>query len=254
MSDTKKTINYTPIFSNSKLSQRKTQKKRVPIHDDVNINSKDIRNVLIQKLKEHKKMTRRILSKNNDVPTTQTNNNSDLYNKVRERLSNIRKKRDIEINTQPITEPIFNDNNNTSNILLKKTINENILPKIANDKPYGNLKNGKKKTYKNWLRDNNKRKVETKNIFKKMTLGKSRKGIKVFIKNTNLRNKTEKFKIKNKKTKIQTIKNYLKQKNLIKFGTTCPTPLLRELYENSIIIGDVYNDNSCNLIHNFNSK
>jgi hypothetical protein len=254
MNDSKKTINYTPIFSKSNVSHRKTQKKRVPIHDDININSKDIRNVLIQKLKEHKKMTKRILSKNNEETHTSNNDNSNLYNKVRERLSNLRKKKDIEINTQPIAEPIFNDNNNTSDLLLKKTLKESILPKITNDKPYGNLKNGKKKTYKNWIRDNNKRRVETKDIFKKMTLGKTRKGIKVFIKNTNLRNKTEKFKIKNKKTKIQTVKNYLKQKNLIKFGSTCPTPLLRELYENSIIIGDVYNDNSCNLIHNFNSK
>lgn len=55
-----------------------------------------------------------------------------------------------------------------------------------------------------------------------------------------------------KKTKLSTIKNYLKGKNLIKFGTTAPSGLLKELYESSNVCGDIYNKNGNTLLHNFN--
>jgi hypothetical protein len=51
---------------------------------------------------------------------------------------------------------------------------------------------------------------------------------------------------------MNTIKNYLKKQNLIKFGTTAPTHLLKDIYENSNLSGIIYNKNNTNLIHNYN--
>ena len=45
--------------------------------------------------------------------------------------------------------------------------------------------------------------------------------------------------------------NYLREKNLIKAGTMAPTDVLRTLYEQSILTGDVTNKSKDNLLHNF---
>ena len=39
--------------------------------------------------------------------------------------------------------------------------------------------------------------------------------------------------------------------NLIKFGTTAPSELLREMYENSKLCGEISNNNPTNIVHNF---
>ena len=54
-----------------------------------------------------------------------------------------------------------------------------------------------------------------------------------------------------KSKSIQEIKDYLRKKNLIKLGSESPNDVLRELYEGAILSGDVENDNSENLLHNF---
>jgi hypothetical protein len=43
----------------------------------------------------------------------------------------------------------------------------------------------------------------------------------------------------------------LKKKNLIKYGSTAPTKLLREVYETSEVCGGISNENKDVLIHNF---
>ena len=50
---------------------------------------------------------------------------------------------------------------------------------------------------------------------------------------------------------MSTIKNYLKEKNLIKFGSTAPSKLLREIFETSELCGEISNENKDVLIHNF---
>jgi hypothetical protein len=54
-----------------------------------------------------------------------------------------------------------------------------------------------------------------------------------------------------KKTNLTTVKNYLKQHKLMKVGSTAPTNLIREIYENAKCFGDVINTNKHNLLHNF---
>ena len=54
-----------------------------------------------------------------------------------------------------------------------------------------------------------------------------------------------------RKTNLNTVKNYLKHNRLIKVGTTAPTNLLRQIYENAKSYGDVMNENKQNLLHNY---
>ncbi len=93
--------------------------------------------------------------------------------------------------------------------------------------------------------------LEEKEIKKTFKLGKNGKKISVLIKNNKTRKKIEDKKMEHKKEKISTIKNYLKEKNLIKFGTSAPSKLLREMYETSELCGGIINHNKDVLIHNF---
>ena len=58
-------------------------------------------------------------------------------------------------------------------------------------------------------------------------------------------------KINYKKTSLTTLKNHLKKHNLIKYGTSAPSELLREIYENSKLCGEIVNENATNIVHNF---
>ena len=54
-----------------------------------------------------------------------------------------------------------------------------------------------------------------------------------------------------KQKSIQEIKNHLRENNLIKTGTQAPTDVLRKLYEESILAGEVTNSNNNNLLYNY---
>ena len=77
------------------------------------------------------------------------------------------------------------------------------------------------------------------------------KKISVLIKNNKTRRKIEDIKTEHKKKNLATIKNYLKEKNLIKFGSTAPSKLLREMFETSELCGGILNQNKDVLLHNF---
>ena len=92
-------------------------------------------------------------------------------------------------------------------------------------------------------------------IKRRLTLGKGNEKKKskvgVLITNNVTRKNIEKFKVQNKSMNIKTVKNYLKKHNFIKHGTSCPSLLMREMYENIRLCGNVNNLNSQNLINNF---
>jgi hypothetical protein len=54
-----------------------------------------------------------------------------------------------------------------------------------------------------------------------------------------------------RKTSLTTVKNYLKNHKLIKVGSTAPTNLIRQIYENAKCYGEVTNQNKNNLLYNF---
>jgi hypothetical protein len=93
-------------------------------------------------------------------------------------------------------------------------------------------------------------------IKEKVVLGKNKKkkSVCVLIENNKTRKLHGERVQKIKKTSIQTVRNYLKNHNLIKSGSAAPNPLLRTLYENVLFCGDITNENKENLIHNFTDK
>ena len=49
------------------------------------------------------------------------------------------------------------------------------------------------------------------------------------------------------------MKKYLKKRGLIKAGCIAPKNIIREIYESSILTGDIYTNSKDALIHNFMS-
>ena len=87
----------------------------------------------------------------------------------------------------------------------------------------------------------------------KYTLGKKNgaRHIGLLIKNRETQKKIKQEVSQLKQQPIQEIKNYLRTKNLIKLGSQAPNDVLRKLYEDSILAGEVTNNNASNLVYNF---
>ena len=254
----KRTISISPQFFNM------SKKKKRIIPSEVNINAGNIRQMLLDKLKEHKK-TRKI----------ETNPTTLLQNKSFEESCNDldAKNADIVSNTLDHDKVIPVNQVNQVNQVNPDSVNLNPTNQInLFDKPYGNLKNGSKPTYKmyqgqtsqsiqrvqpiqsiNPINESIENPIilEEKEVKKTFKLGKSGRTISVLIKNNKTRKKIDDKKTEHKKTQLSTIKNYLKEKNLIKFGTTAPSKLLREMFETSELCGGILNKNKDVLIHNF---
>jgi hypothetical protein len=158
-----------------------------------------------------------------------------------------------------------------------------------NEPPYGCLKGGSKPTYKQYKKtlkrshfvDNienekltnnlafsedivrlgeNKKKPKKKFVNflkrKKMTIRagktKDRKGkLGVFMKNNDIRKRTQKKIDTLKGITIAQMRGYLRERGLIKVGTYAPDDIIRQLYMNSNLAGDITNKNGDVLKHNF---
>tara|TARA_A100001015_G_scaffold126591_1_gene140275 strand:+ start:3667 stop:4593 length:927 start_codon:yes stop_codon:yes gene_type:complete len=93
----------------------------------------------------------------------------------------------------------------------------------------------------------------TKKKTKKYKLGKNNRTISVLIHNNKTRKNIQNEINELKQTKMSEIKNDLKKKGLIKVGCIAPNNILRTMYENAVLCGDVVNKSSENLIHNYMS-
>jgi len=85
----------------------------------------------------------------------------------------------------------------------------------------------------------------------KYHLGKSGHKVSVLIKNKQTRKKIQNEHALLRQKSIIEIKNYLRKKNLLKTGSNAPNDVLRQMYEQSILSGDINNQNKNTLIHNF---
>jgi hypothetical protein len=87
----------------------------------------------------------------------------------------------------------------------------------------------------------------------KYTLGKKNgaRHIGLLIKNRETQKRIKHEVSQLKQQPIQEIKNYLRNKNLIKLGSQAPNDVLRKLYEDSILAGEITNNNTNNLVYNF---
>ena len=87
----------------------------------------------------------------------------------------------------------------------------------------------------------------------KYKLGKKKdaKHIGLLIKNRDTQKKIKQEVAQLKQQSIQEVKNFLREKNLIKLGSQAPNDVLRKLYEDSVLAGEITNTNSDNLVHNY---
>lgn len=88
---------------------------------------------------------------------------------------------------------------------------------------------------------------------KKYKLGKNKthKFVGVLIKNRDTRKRVSKEKDSLKKKSILEVKNYLKKCNLLKSGSDAPPDVLRTMYEQAVLTGDVNNQAKDTLVHNY---
>ena len=93
--------------------------------------------------------------------------------------------------------------------------------------------------------------IHTNKTLKIFSLGKKNNKVGVLIKSGKTRKRIKDEVNLLKKKSITEIKKYLRKHNLIKSGSAAPENILRQLFEDSYLAGDIYNKNSDNLLHNY---
>ena len=128
-------------------------------------------------------------------------------------------------------------------------------PNTPTDKPdqptpvpastYGCLKNGSLPTLRQL-----KRTATTVKQYASFGKGKSNT-VRVLIKDRETYAKIERDKKKIDKRSMSDIRDYLRERRLYKIGSTAPDDVLRDIYKNAILTGNVENNNPETLVHNF---
>jgi hypothetical protein len=124
----------------------------------------------------------------------------------------------------------------------KPELVETSIPKP--DTEYGCLKNGTKPTFRQL-------KNKPKTIKQYASFGKHKDTVRVLIKDKEMYAKIEKDKKKIDKHNMTDIRNYLRTRKLYKIGSTAPDEVLREIYKNAYLTGNVENNSSETLVHNY---
>jgi len=168
---TKKTIQINPELF--KMSGNKTKKNREKKELTINpiVSPNNLKNKLLKRIKEHK--TQEIKTKNNVTSTggSSQNNYTDEFYGALDYLSDLTKKQKVNeakqrsLNTRTLknyTSPSTSSFNTDISLELPPELQEskisipqtnevfNVNYKIVDNVPYGCLKNGKKKTYREW--------------------------------------------------------------------------------------------------------
>ena len=152
------------------------------------------------------------------------------------------------------------------NKLNKNTLNYP-LEKQSTGPTYGCLKNGTLPTFRhfhnNTLKKDNSNDLTDSNIINKpqplnkravtfkYNLGKKHKVVSVLIKNASTRKKISGEHTRLKESKINDMKNYLKRHNLLKSGSKCPPDVIKKMYEQALLSGDIRNVNKNSIVHNY---
>jgi hypothetical protein len=98
--------------------------------------------------------------------------------------------------------------------------------------------------------------ITKKTIKRKYTLGKSvmKKKVAVLIKDRGTRKKILTAQKDLKRKNINDIKEYLRDHNLVKVGSSAPNDVLRKMYESAMLAGEITNSNSDILLNNFSKE
>lgn len=188
----------------------------------------------------------------------------------------------VENNSDKASAPIINNDDDFTqsidflkNLSSKKSkssnlnsINLNDNFPLENKRPtYGCLKNGNLPTFRqvhnttlkasNYFENPvlNPQKpinlVNKKAVTFKYSLGKKHKFVSVLIKNASTRKNISSEHSRLKQTSLTDMKNYLKRHNLLKSGSKAPPDIIKKIYEQAILSGDIRNNNKKSLIYNY---
>ena len=100
------------------------------------------------------------------------------------------------------------------------------------------------------------KKMKKVTTIKKYKLGRSKnkRTIGMLIKNRNTRREVLLAQRDLKQTSINDVKQYLYDRNLIKRGSNVPNDVIRKMYENAKLTGEVYNLNNDIIVHNLSEE
>ena len=268
----KKTISIDQSLFKVTPSTKKKEKK-IKSEKMAQVKPKSVKELLLQKLKDYKKQKKRENNKQNSfVPS-----NSIISNSFMETIQKKRNKTEQNIHVDSMVENDISNTEQSNQVIIPSIISSQppsiissqppsivaslqlpqSTPSINTPLPYSNLKNSNLPTFRQWKQQTQKNimkpKREKVNISKKMIVGlnKTKKKVGIFLKNNKMKQYIENSIIEMKKTKLKTLKSYLKKKNLIQYGTSAPTDLLKEIYISSNLCGGINNINGSVIIDNY---
>lgn len=157
-------------------------------------------------------------------------------------------------------------------LTLEKQTEEFTKVPLQKSPPYSCLKNSSLPTYREWKNKtlkkssdnsyNNEININTDNFDQsqqnnsktktlKYYLGKKGKKVSILVKNSETRKKINHEHNILKQTSLIDMKRYLKRHNLLKSGSHAPPDIIKKMYEQALLGGDIRNSNKTNLIHNY---
>lgn len=115
--------------------------------------------------------------------------------------------------------------------------------KVDKEPAFGCLKNGTKPTFRQTL--------APKTVKQYSSFGKKNDTVRVLIKDKSTYDGIHRDIDKLKKHNMNKIRNFLRTKRLYKVGSTAPDDVLREIYINVSLTGEIENKGSDTMIHNY---
>jgi hypothetical protein len=154
---------------------------------------------------------------------------------------------------KPISNTIINTDANMfydkkSIIETEKDIEKNIEKDLEKDLEKDIEKDLEKDNLEN---KRHKYKLSKRSTTLKYHLGKRGRSVGVLVKNATTRKKIIDEHNLLRQTKLSDMKNYLKRHNLLKSGSRAPPDIIKKMYEQSLLGGDIRNSNKNNVIHNY---
>ena len=171
-----------------------------------------------------------------------------LKNLSKKREKKFKRKNDLSENfpIKQTNDEVIVDSSNTS------TNQNKIQPK------FGCLKGGNLPTFRQFHNKTVKYSTDSENLSNrghsrtiKYNLGKKGKFVSVLVKNRESRKKILEECHRLKETNLIDMKNYLKRHNFLKSGSNAPPEIIKKMYEQCLLAGDIRNLNNKSFIQNY---